>query len=244
MHLDLSDPFAAYEDQDSGCVSYGIEADGRRWHVKIATDEQAEASLRSAIRFHAAVRHPAIVAPVEVVEAPRLTLVAPWIDGFTLNQATRYGSDRSGLRRFQAEPVGVVLAGLDRILDAHLAVVAAGFVAVDLYDGCFHVEVPSSTTYLIDLDEYRPGPFVVEDDRLPGASSYMAPEEWRRGATIDERTTVFGLGRTLQHLLAGPDGWRGSAERWAVVERATATAPHDRHQRATDLVQDWRAAGG
>ena len=49
--------------------------------------------------------------------------------------------------------------------------------------------------WLVDLDEYRQGPFTVEVDRLPGSDRYMAPEEWERGATIDERTTVFNLGR-------------------------------------------------
>lgn len=242
MELDLSSPFASYEEQDSACLSYGIEADGARWHVKIATTADAEASLRSAIRLHGAVRHPAIIAPVQVIEQPRLTLVAPWIDGITLNQSTVRGSDRSGLRRFQAEPLDVVLAALDRILDAHLAVARAGFVAVDLYDGCFHFDLARSTMYLIDLDEYRPGPFTVEEDRLPGATSYMAPEEWQRGATIDSRTTVFNLGRTLQHLLDGPDGWRGAPGQRRVVEQATTPTPTERPTSVDELVAGWRRA--
>ena len=114
--------------------------------------------------------------------------------------------------------------------------------AVDLYDGCFHFDLARSTMYLIDLDEYRPGPFTVEADRLPGSTRYMAPEEWERGATIDERTTVFVLGRTLHHLLDGPDGWRGSTTQRAVVDRATATAPGDRPASVAELVGAWRAA--
>ena len=241
MELDLSTAFAAYEEQDSGCRSYGIEIDGERRHVKIATTPDAEASLRNAVRFHAVVHHPAIIAPVAVIEEPRLTIVAPWIDGITLNQATVHGADRSGLQRFREEPLDVVLAALDRILDAHVAVAEAGFVAVDLYDGCFHFDLARSTMYLIDLDEYRPGPFTVEIDRLPGSARYVAPEEWQRGATIDERTTVFVLGRTLHHLLDRPDGWRGSAPQRAVVDHATAASPTDRPASVEELVGAWRA---
>src|SRR3546814_10938396 len=58
---------------------------------------------------------------------------------------------------------------------------------------------------LIDLDEYRPGPFTVESDRLPGSTPYMAPEELVHGARVDERTTVFHLGRTAAQLTTDPN---------------------------------------
>ncbi|MEW2445603.1 hypothetical protein [Micromonospora marina] len=128
-----------FGDQDSGCVSYGVESAGRRWFVKRAGTPAARESLTRALGLHAAVRHPAVVRPELVrdgTDGP--TLVYPWCDGVVLNHATTGGgSDRSGLDRFQRLPVAEVRAALDTILDAHLAVSAAGYVAVDLYDGCF-----------------------------------------------------------------------------------------------------------
>ena len=111
-----------------------------------------------------------------------------------------------------------MVAAIDAVIDAHLAVVAAGFVAVDLYDGCFLYDPASTTMRLIDLDEYRPGPFVVDVERLPGSGRYMAPEERTRGATIDERTTVFNLGRSIEQLLDHADGWRGTPAQRAVAD--------------------------
>ena len=70
---------------------------------------------------------------------------------------------------------------------------AAGFVSVDLYDGCFLYDFDRHEMRLIDLDEYRPAPFVVDAERLPGSRRYMAPEEFQRGVTIDERTMAFHL---------------------------------------------------
>ncbi|MCG5449131.1 hypothetical protein [Micromonospora hortensis] len=64
------------------------------------------------------------------------TLIFRWYDASVLNHATMRGADRSGLTRFQHLPVPQVEAAFDAILDAHLAVGAAGLVAVDLYDGC------------------------------------------------------------------------------------------------------------
>jgi serine/threonine protein kinase len=253
----VDEAFVLFAGQDSGCLSYGAVAEGRRWFVKVPRTAAARASLRRAVTFHAAVRHPAIVRPVLVAdEGEGPTLLYPWVEGAVLNAATVAGSDRAALARFRSRPVSAVLRALDNVLDAHLAVAGAGFVAVDLYDGSFLYDFTADRLHLIDLDEYRPGPFVVAGDRLPGARSYMAPEELRRGATIDERTTVFDLGRTLLHLLAPPGAggsgatrsgvppWRGTAAQSAVVDRATRLEPGNRYGSVAELVAAWRAATG
>lgn len=170
------------------------------------------------------------------------TLIYPWYDGSVLNHATVRGTDRTGLSRFQRLPVPQVEVALDAILDAHLAVSAAGLVAVDLYGGCFLYDFSAGRMRLIDLDEYRPGPFVLDADRLPGSRSYMAPEEFVRGAVIDERTTVHLLGRTLHHLLDAAQGWRGNGDQRRVVDRATGAAPATRYPDVPALVRAWRLA--
>ncbi|SCF44502.1 serine/threonine protein kinase [Micromonospora purpureochromogenes] len=238
MELPLDSAFAIFDAQDSGCVSYGVEASGRRWFVKTATTAWSRRSLLRAARFHAAVRHPAIVRPEHVLDGP--TLVYPWHDGSVLNHATTHGSDRSALHRFQQLPLRDVEAAIDTILDAHLAVTATGYVAVDLYDGCFLYDFHARRLRLIDLDEYRPGPFTLDTDRLPGSRRYMAPEEFVRGAVIDQRTTVYTLGRTIHHLLDSPHGWRGSRNQQQVAVRATTTTPADRYPDVVALAAAWR----
>ncbi|MEO3772805.1 serine/threonine protein kinase [Micromonospora sp. B9E7] len=235
--------FAVFDAQDSGCLSYGVEVAGQRWFVKTATTATGRASLDRACAVHAAVRHPVIVHPVRTDRGPAgPTLVYPWYDGRVLNHATVHGADRSGLARFQQLPVPQVDAALDAILDAHLAVSAAGLVAVDLYDGCLLYDFSAGQMRLIDLDEYRPGPFVLDAERLPGSRRYMAPEEFVRGAVIDERTTVHLLGRTVHHLLDSSEGWRGNGDQRRVVERATAPVPAARYDDVPALVRAWRLA--
>lgn len=143
---------------------------------------------------------------------------------------------RSGLLRFRALPPPVVLAALDRILDAHATVAAAGFVSVDLYDGCFLYDFDSLQMHLIDLDEYRPGPFTVAADRLPGSTRYMAPEELVRGETIDERTMVFHLGRTISELL-GEDRLDGVQR--DLVAAATEPSPTRRPATVEAMRSSW-----
>ncbi|NEB04702.1 serine/threonine protein kinase [Streptomyces sp. SID13726] len=236
----VGEVFRSFGDQDSGCVAHGIQLpDGQRWFVKEAVTGRGQRSLDRAWDFHRVVRHPAIVPQLHriAVGGRRTAVVMPWHEGEILY-------DRTARARFRALPLPRVHHALDRILDAHLAVEAAGQVAVDLYDGAFLYDFDGHEIHLIDLDEYRPGPFVLAEDRLPGSTRFMAPEEWRRGAEIGIRTTVHALGRTIRLLLdAGPgeDAFRGTAAQLAVVGRATRSDPAERYGGVRELVVAWRA---
>ena len=235
----VGEVFRTFREQDSGCVSYGVQLpDGERWFVKEATTAPAQASLDRAWAFHQAVRHPAIVPQLHRIAVPdgRAAVVMPWRHGESL-----YGPARA---RFRALPLPSVLRAVDRVLDAHLAVEAAGMVAVDLYDGAFLYDFGGDVLHLIDLDEYRPGPFLLDADRLPGSARFMAPEEWFRGARIDIRTTVYALGRSAHVLLDGGErrAWRGTAGQLAVLERATRDDPAERFAGVREFTEAWRAA--
>lgn len=243
--------FRAYREQDSGCVSYGVAVGDKQWFVKGATGSEATVSLRRAVKVHAAVQHPVIVPLQHSFDiAGGLALVYPWVDGTVLYHPTvsRHGGRNapdSPMARFRRLPVPVILRVLDQVLGAHLAVERAGLVAVDFYDGCLLYDFGCDHMMLCDLDEYRPGPFVLETDRLPGSRRFMAPEEFIRGSTIDIRTTVFELGRALRLLLDAGDEeqeWRGSPSQLAVTERATADDPADRFASVKALTYAWRAA--
>nr|WP_188272809.1 serine/threonine-protein kinase [Streptomyces sp. CBMA152] len=242
--------FQAFREQDSGCVSYGVAVDGERWFVKSATTPAGVASLRRALAVHRAVRHPAIV-PLRHSFRIRggLALVYLWVDGTVLYHPTvsahggRTAWD-SPMARFHRLPLPQVLAAVNQILDAHLAVEQAGFVAVDFYDGCMLYDFTTGRLALCDVDEYRPGPFTLTTDRLPGSRRYMAPEEFRQGATIEIRTTVYVLGRALRLLLDAGDQeqqWRGTAGQLAVTARATAHDPGQRYATVAALTHASRA---
>lgn len=245
------DVFAAFRQQDSGCHALGVRIGGERWFVKFSVELRAVRSLERAVAFHGRVSHPVVIPLRRVIHVPGgLALVYPWVDGEVLYGALVTGPadrlDPEGPHaRFRSLPVVEVLQALDAIFDAHLAVAARGLVAVDLYDGCFIYDFGARRVRLCDLDEYRPGPFVVDADRLPGSRRFMAPEEFRRGAVIDERTMVFNLGRTAQVLLdegVGGGRFRGGPRLAEVAERATSDDPADRFESVADLVAHWWVA--
>ncbi|HEX2851180.1 MAG TPA: hypothetical protein VHN98_11525 [Acidimicrobiales bacterium] len=240
---------------DSRTTIVGIETDSGPLVVKHATDPEAVGWLRSAIRFHDAVSHPVIAPVVHHLTTPDgLATVQPWaagevlVDAFDPDVASR-NDPASPYRRLLALPVEEVVDVVGQLLDAHVAVAAAGFVAVDLYDGCLLYDFEHRRLSLIDLDMYRPGPFILELDRQYGSRAFMAPEEWQRGATIDERTTMFTLGRFALVLLGcdrdGPADrahFRGSGELFEIAVRACAADPADRFGSVKDLAQRWFGA--
>lgn len=241
--------FAEIRGHDSGCTSYGVRVGTDRWFVKAAFGTDRD-QLDGALRVHAALRHPAVVPLVAdfPVAGGGHAVVYPWVDGEILNDpfapgALPYADPCSALNRFRALPLPRVLAAYDVVLDAHLAVRAAGLVAVDFYDGCLMHDFATGATRLVDLDLYAP-PYVLDLERQYGSSRFMAPEEWCRGATVDARTTVFTLGRTGFQLLCEPGGdeatFRGDARQRAVLDRATAPDPDDRFPDVAALVEAWR----
>jgi serine/threonine protein kinase len=243
------------ERQDSRSVVLGIEwATGERYVVKHAEDAQAIAWLESARRFHADVRHAAVPTVVHhITTATGVGLVEEWGAGEILSDSydgavLPRDHQESAYRRFLRLRADEIADAIGQLIDIHVAVAAAGYVAVDLYDGCVLYDFSSHTLRLIDLDLYRHGPYVLDGDRAYGSSSYQPPEEFRRGATIDERSTVYTLGRMALVYLgcargsdALPEDFRGTDEQFAVATEATAADPGDRIQTVSALHAAWSA---
>jgi hypothetical protein len=249
--------FAVYRGHDSGNTSAGVSIDGRRWFVKWAAEPEAICHLESAVRLHTAVRHPAIAAlRAWFTFASGLAVVHDWVRGEVLNDPLAPGAlpradRRSAFARFRRLPVRDVLAAYGTVLDAHRAVAGRGFVAVDFYDGCLIYDFAGRAIWLCDLDSYRPGPYVLDRDRQYGSARFMAPEESTKGATIDERSTVFTLGRTAFVLLShgqrgeqNRDLWRAGDALFQVATTATRPHPADRYQSVAELIGAWQDARG
>lgn len=243
------------ERKDSKSHILGVEEAGQRYVIKAASDERGMAWLRSAVQVHRKIKHRAIVPLLNSFEyRSGLALVYPWVngdvlyDGFDDNVPDRE-DPVSPYRRFKELPLPELLDALRQVLDAHLAVINAGYVAVDLFEGCLIYDFDSHAVHLIDLDHYQPGPYVLTHGRQLGSRDFMAPEEFRRGATIDERTTVFTLARFALVFLGcarreapSPDDFRGNRQLWSLLLEATASGPADRVQTVAQFCERWDAA--
>ena len=250
---EVGEVFRVFGHQDSGTTSYGVLVGGRRWFVKPSDDPSIVESLRRALHLNTRVRHPALPRLHNSFLVPGgLALVYEWVPGEVLNDPRLTSQQRVSDPahphvRFRGLPVGRII-DVDTIFDVHLLLAESGFVASDLYDGCIIYDFEGSRTFLCDLDEYRDGSFVLDMDRAYGSRRFMAPEEFRRGATVDQVTNVFNLGRAAAVLLGDGtgslDAWRGTREMREVVERATSSERARRYQSVSELVEQWHAAAG
>jgi serine/threonine-protein kinase len=244
--------------QDSGNCSYGLRIEGQRYFVKTAgqpADAELDprhaarvAQLRNAVRLHASCRHPILPPLQQAIESPSgPLLVYPWFDGELLAVPRAQRDDpRSSLQRFRSLPAPTICRSLDAIFDLHATLARAGWVAVDFYDGSLIYDFAAERIAVVDLDMYHAGPFQNERGRMFGSTRFMAPEEFELGARIDERTTVFTMGRTaLIYLSDGtftPKVFRGSHALFEVVARACNPDREQRFESLAAFDRAWRVA--
>lgn len=234
--------FATFDQQDSGNISYGAWIDGERYFVKTAGDGDAArvAWLRNAIEVARSVTHRALPVLHRVIETPSgPQLVYAWFDGELLGvPSARRDDPASSYQRFRALPVSEIAAALATIYELHVELARAGWIAGDFYDGCLMYDFATRELRVIDLDNYHRGPYTNTMGRMYGSTRFMAPEEFELGARIDERTTVFNLGRAAFVFL----GERMTPAQHAAASRACSPDPGDRFASVAELAHAFRAA--
>jgi serine/threonine-protein kinase len=242
--------------QDSGNHSYGVAVAGERFFVKSAgppdqphpvlTHAGRVALLRNAARLHATFRHPLLPALRRVIESPHgPLLVYDWATGELLGvPRARRDHPASAFQRFRALPAPEIRRCLDAIFELHARLAAAGWIACDFYDGCLIYDFAAGRLAVIDLDTYHQGPFRNTMGRMFGSTRFMAPEEFELGAPIDERTTVFTMGRTALVLLSDgsldPRAFRGPPSLYEVAARACEPERDRRYESLAAFYQAWR----
>ena len=225
---------------DSGNDCFGVACDAGRFFVKHSDKPDRIAALHGVEQLYARVDHPSLPPLRNGFATPEgYVLVFDWVD------AEHYPLD-AVRSRFEALPLEEKLRAFGTVLDLHVRLAEAGFVAEDLYDGCFLYDFDARRLYVCDLDEYHAGSFVLDRDRTFGSTRFMAPEEWVRASTIDQRTNVYTLARVAAVLLgdrAGlPESFCGTPIMQAVIDRAIRDDPQDRFASVDAFARAWRDA--
>ena len=223
---------------DSGNACFGVACEGGRFFVKHSDRLDRIAALCCVEQLYARVPHPSLPPLRNGFPTPDgYALVFDWVDG-------EHYRGETVRERFAALPVTEKLHAFETVLDLHVQLAAAGYVAEDLYDGCFLYDFDARRLYVCDLDEYHAGPFVLDRGRTFGSTRFMAPEEWVRGSVIDQRTTVYSLARTAAVLLGdragSPESFCGTPAMQAIIDRATHRDPKERFPSVDAFARAWR----
>jgi serine/threonine-protein kinase len=205
---------------------------GQEIFLKLYPQELVETRATIEIAIAGANLHPAIVPLRQVVDCREGTLlVYDRVAGASL-------APMAARARFQALPLAERMAAVSTIVDALTAIVEAGFMIVDWYEGNMIYDFSGQRIWLFDWDLCRQGNgFTLEMDSNYGSSRLMAPEEFMRGSWLDQQTLVFNLGRYA--LLTLPE----LADTLApVLSRATYPFRCGRYASLREFTQAFAAA--
>lgn len=248
----IGNVFRVFDKQDSGCISYGVVVDGRRWFVKTSTNAAAAGYLRDALRVYSSINHKFLPNLVHSFDTEGgLALVYEWVEGEVLSSPDYPGAEGkknplSPFYRFRHLPVEKILAALGKVYELHVYMERQGYVAVDFYAGSMIYDFDRDALHFCDLDHYVQGAFILEQDRLPGSRSLMAPEEFVRGSRIDHQTNVYTMGATAFLFLGSPErsieSWRSSEPLYRVAVKAVSSSREDRYGSIENFYKDWQAA--
>ncbi|MFO0601987.1 MAG: serine/threonine-protein kinase [Polyangiales bacterium] len=178
----------------------------KRLHPHLAADDDFVRMFLDEARIASGLRHPNVVATLDIDDSEGLSLVMEYVDGLSLLDVTRAAAERR-----ERLPVGVsvrvtldVLAGLQA---AHDLVDEEGNPA-----GVVHRDVSPHNVLLDRTGTARITDFGVarattrltctRDGRVKGKLSYMAPEQVT-GDRYDHRADVFAAGVVAWELLSG-----------------------------------------
>jgi serine/threonine-protein kinase len=254
-----------HHSQDSGNLSWLVTTDQGDLFVKTAGTPgppPADAPipyfghndrcqlLRNAVELARSCDHPRLARLRNVIESPLgPVLVYGRAPGELIGTTSLARPDpHSAYQRFAHLPAEQLLATFDDLIELHHALAWAGWVAGDLYDGCLILDFTTGQLTVIDLDSYHRGSSINTMGRMFGSPRFMAPEEFELGATIDQRTTVYTLGRLAWHfgtrISEQAEQFCGPHEVRAVLEQALQAERSKRFATFDDFVAAWKAARG
>lgn len=197
--------FKVLDDQDSGNICFGTEKDGRRYFIKVAgaktlraviTPQEAIDNLKATVPIYQTLRHPALVPFIEEGETDQaFYMVFEWVDAICMGRM--YPQQHA---EFMALPIETRHSVFETVLDFLAYTNRMGYVAIDFYDGSILYDPESRRTYICDIDCFQRKPYHNTMGRLWGSTRFMSPEEYEKGALIDEVTNVYTLGAVAQAL--------------------------------------------
>ncbi|MBO4887133.1 MAG: hypothetical protein J5589_02310 [Firmicutes bacterium] len=269
--------FTVIDETGSGCICFGVGQNDQRFFIKIAgadtiegevSPEEAVLDLKRAVGLYTALTHPSLIRLVEHYPKDDLYVaVFEWVEGEGLFDHWNFEKyERLGIRspneRFKALPAEKKIAAALDILSFFENVAAKGYRACDFYDGSLIYDFDRDRLMICDIDLFRPAPVINETgEDYWGTKRLKAPEEYQKGAVIDEATNVFTLGALFFDFFGKytedqirlrykenafspcrPEQWTLSGDVYRVLLKATMPDREKRYQSIREFAEDFRAA--
>ncbi len=240
--------FKVFDDQDSGNICFGTEKDGQKYFIKFAGARTAEydgescdavSRLKATVPIYKNLKHKHLIDYIASKEMCNgFAIIFKWADGECMGRM--YPETH---RKFMSLSNEIKLKVFADIMDFIKYTVEHGFVAIDFYDGSIMYDFDKQKTIICDIDFFRKQPVLNDMGRMWGSSIFMSPEEFEKGAVLDEITNVYTLGAMAFALFGNYkrdlENWQLSKDLYNVAVKATNDCRDNRYQSVEELMNEW-----
>lgn len=240
--------FKVFDDQDSGNICFGTEKDGQKYFIKFAGAKTAEyngepcdavSRLKATMPIYENLRHKNLIEYMDSKEIGNgFAMIFKWEDGECMGRM--YPESH---RRFMSLSNDTKLKVFVDILDFMKYIAEQSFVAIDFYDGSIMYDFENQKTIICDIDFFRKSPAANDMGRMWDSSVFMSPEEFEKGAVLDEVTNVYMLGAMAFSLFGNykrdSENWQLSKDLYNIAVKATSDDRNNRYQSVEELIDEW-----
>ncbi len=252
--------FCVFDQQDSGNICFGIANGNAKYFLKYAgaetvnydgSIEEAIFRLKNSVAIYEELQHPNLIRLIDYLEQGNgYIVVFEWAEGECLHahwdfdEFPKYEHPNSPNYRFNQLELALKLKCLEDIYSLHEHIAHMGYVAIDFYDGSIMYDFNTNKTIICDIDLYNKGPLINDVGRMWGSSRFMSPEEFEKGAIIDEVTNVYTMGATAFEILGNNRKrnileWHASEKLFEVAKKAVSDNRSERYMSISEFHKEW-----
>ena len=211
--------FKVLDETGSGCISFGIEKDNKKYFFKIAgaktivaevSEKESIVLLKEAVEKYKDLKHPNLIKLVDSFAINEFFVVVfEWVEGDCLFDHWNFNKYKENpnldtpIKKFKRLPITKRLVVVEKLFSFFQTFVERGYVAVDFYDSSIIYDFENDLVTFCDIDLFRKVPTTnnLGKDYF-GTKRLKAPEENEMGAPIDELTSEFTLGAIIFDLFS------------------------------------------
>ena len=205
--------FFVIDETGSGCISFGIEKDNKKYFFKIAgaktvaaeiSEKESIRLLKDAVIKYQDIKHDNLIKYVDSFEYKEFFVVIyEFAEGeclFDHWNFDRYKKTKeiTPLMKFKNLSIEKRLNVVEKLFSFFETFIDCGYVAVDFYDSSIMYDFENNEVTFCDIDLFRKLPTKNDlGNDYFGTKRLKAPEENELGAIIDELTSEFTLGAII-----------------------------------------------
>lgn len=206
--------FSVIDETGSGCISFGVQKDNKKYFIKIAGAKTVEAEiseqdsidlLKDAVEKYKNIHHQNLIKYIDSFDINEFfAVIFEYADGeclFDHWNFEKYKNDSTlitPIQKFKKLEISKRLDVVYKLFSFFETFINAGYVAVDFYDSSIIYNFEKDEATFCDIDLFRKIPTKNDLGKdYYGTKRLKAPEENELGATIDELTNEFTLGAII-----------------------------------------------